>query len=329
MPDREKIAIIRRNGLGDLLCAYPLVLYLREKNPSAAITLFVDETNAALLPYFPFKEHSVVFRKKGNKYLNVLRCALKNRREKYDMAISAKTSPMKLINLFLFLLGAKKRIACVENGFHKRLINAPVVYNPDSEEHQALQTLKMVDPKLDHVPKKYHPRLQIPDDIKKKYSAVGVSNTPLLVLTASTTKAASRLDAKRYAAIASQVALRYNFSISLLAQKADAKRAETIAAHLTAPYQLHFPRNFDAFMVLLEKSDLFFVGDGGVAHIGAAFGKRALVLFGQASLNIWKPLSEQAKALYHPEDVNQLSDDEMIKILSVQCEEVLHERICL
>lgn len=40
------IAIIRRNGLGDLLCTVPLVHYLKETFPDASQTLFVDARNA-------------------------------------------------------------------------------------------------------------------------------------------------------------------------------------------------------------------------------------------------------------------------------------------
>ena len=62
--------------------------------------------------------------------------------------------------------------------------------------------------------------------------------------------------------------------VSIVGQKRDEHRAVAIAKCLKMDKQIHFPRNFDEFMVLLESADLFFVGDGGVAHIGAALGKR-------------------------------------------------------
>jgi len=49
----KKIAVVRRNGLGDLLCAFPLINYFQKYQPDAQITLFVDKRNAPLIPYLP------------------------------------------------------------------------------------------------------------------------------------------------------------------------------------------------------------------------------------------------------------------------------------
>jgi len=163
----KKIAIIRRNGLGDLLCAYPLILYLGKKYPNAKITLFVDARNYPLLGYLPPVDKVVVFPKKGNKYWNLFHKAFRYRKE-FDVAISAKTSPMKLANLFLFWLGAKKRIAYVDSSWHSKLINHPTPYHPSHARnlHQALKGLHLVAPELKAIPKECLPTLQIPEGVE-------------------------------------------------------------------------------------------------------------------------------------------------------------------
>ena len=66
-----KVAIIRRNGLGDLLTALPLLSYIKEHFPDWSITLFVEERNAPLCPFLSPLAEIVVLKSKGKKYLNV------------------------------------------------------------------------------------------------------------------------------------------------------------------------------------------------------------------------------------------------------------------
>jgi ADP-heptose:LPS heptosyltransferase len=229
----------------------------------------------------------------------------------------------------LFVLGAKKRVAVVDKSWHSKLINAPVFLPNAATTHQAIRTLKMVAPHLESIPDYCLPKLKLPAAIEEKYQSTFMNKTSILLLSATTTKLASRLCPKRYAAIASTIANRYMLSIAIVAMSGDRKRAESIAEELSAPHQLHFPRNFDEFMVLLGKADLYFVGDGGVSHIGSGFGKRGVVLFGEATSDVWGPMSAKFQCLSHPVDVNQLTDNEIMDALSQQCEEVLSERVHL
>lgn len=317
----KKIAIIRRNGLGDLLCTYPLICHLRKIYPDAYIKLFVDQSNAPLLAFFPEKIDFALIPKKGNKYFNLLKLALRFRFENFDLAISAKTSPMKMMNLFLFAIGAKKAVAFVNKKTF--LVNSGVLYDKLAlqHDHQALKTLKLIDNNITTIESSYEPRLKVDPSLKQNYSS-GLKE-PILLLSGSTTNAKARLDEKRYADLANAVFEKWGFSTLLVSLEKDRMRAEKIASFLKSPFQIHFPRNFDEFMVLLDESDLYFVGDGGAAHIGAGLKKQELVLFGGSSSKIWRPLNEKATVLEGYPDVNSISDDEMWSVLNKKCEEVL------
>lgn len=309
-----EIAIVRRNGLGDLLCAYPLILYLQKRG--ALVTLFVDQRNAPLIPYLPPVEHVAVFPAKGFKYGNMLRMGLRYWK-RYAVAISAKTSPMKLMNFFLFCLGAKERIAYVDKGWSSLLINHPLPYDPAlaKKQHQALKSLHMVDPALDEVPEEFYPTLHIPQAIRDRYPLPYSFLHPVVLVSATTTNPASRLNAARYSALLNRLHAHSPVSVLITGQKGDYERAGLIAAGLQMEHHVHFPRNFDEFMVLLNASDMFFVGDGGVAHIGAALGKAAVVLFGETNPVEWSPLSKEVRIFYHPEHVDHLDDETIFQAL--------------
>jgi ADP-heptose:LPS heptosyltransferase len=323
------IAILRRNGLGDLLCAFPLILYLKKTFPECSITLFIDQRNAPLIPYLPKVNHVVVFPAKGNKYWNLYR-ASRPFRNKFDMAISAKTSPMKLNNFFLYCLRAKERIAYVDDNWHARLINRPIPYCPSEAKklHQALKGLHTVAPDLREVPQEFYPNIHVPKEIKGKYVAGQPAGLPVVLISATTTKPSNRLDIDRYASILNSLHQKIPLSVRIIGQKNDRLRADAIAMRLQMQVQVHFPRNFDEFMVLLGASDLFFVGDGGVAHIGAALGKHIVALYGETNPEEWRPLSKKADIFYHPAHVDRLPPDAIYEALKRKIDIIQGELRC-
>jgi ADP-heptose:LPS heptosyltransferase len=311
----EKIAIIRRNGLGDLLCAYPLILYL-QKERQAEITLFVDLHNASLIPYLPPVAQVVVFPKSGNKYWNMWRVA-RPFRKRFDVAICAKTSPMKLMNYFLFCLGAKKRIAYLGRGWHRIFVNCGILYDHGVAQtrHQACNGLRTVNPRLEKVPATLYPTLHIPPKIRAAYHVNWNPLHPVVLISATTTHVSNRFDPLRYATLLNRLYRQWPLSVLIIGQPQDRVRASAIAAGLQMEHRVHFPRNFDEFMVWLDVGDVFFVGEGGVGHIGAALGKPAVVLFGGIDPIRWAPLSEKVKILYHPTHVDHLDDESIFHTL--------------
>ena len=301
----KKIAIIRRNGLGDLLCAFPLIRYFQMGDPEARITLFVDSRNAPLIPYLPSVDEVVAFPAKGNKYINAWRTA-RAFQGKFDLAICAKTSPMKLMNVFLYWLKAKEGTAYVDSSWNSRLVSRPIPYDPAvmKRMHQALKTLKMVVPQCEYVPEELFPTLHVPRT-KKLFNLPG----PVMLVSATTTRSASRFDAGRYAHLLNRLHNEKQTSVLIVGQPQDEIRALQIAEKLKAPHLVHFPRNFGEFMLFLNAADYYFVGDGGIAHIGAALGKPAVVLFGETNPIEWRPLSSKVETFFHPVHVDRLNDE--------------------
>lgn len=304
----KKIAIVRRNGLGDLICALPLVRYLRQQG--AQITLFVDQRNHVLLPYIPEACETVVLPSGGNKYLQLLKVARRYRKERFDVAISAKTSPMKLMNCFLFALGAQERIAAVDQRWHRRLINSPRLYDPQAsmQTHQALKCLRLVAPEMTALSPSLYPSLRVAG--KAETSLPG----PYLVISATTTRPESRFTPERYADIVNRIDR--PCSVLILSQQAERPRAEAIARRLTLPHEVIVPDSFATFMLWLNLSDLYFIGDGGIGHLGAALGKPGVVAYGdETTCPQWHPLSEQVKTFSHAKGVNAIPSEQLVTAL--------------
>ncbi len=320
----KKIAIIRRNGFGDLLCTFPLIHYLKSIRPDIHITLYVENSNASLLPYLSGSDETIIF-PKGNKYWHVLSTALKDRTKKYDLAISTKPSPMKLMNLFLYALGAKKRLAFVEKGlWHSQLINEKLIYNEEESirQHQALKCLRMVNPSFREIPKEFYPKIRIPKKIRQRHerplqdklSSLCTKGSTLLI-SVSNNRESGCFGAEGYSDILNQLYRLVPFKTIISTQLSDIHVAQELNAKLECPSLIIPTPSFDQFLILLSLSDLVFSADGGIMHMAAALGIPQVTLFAYTRLCEWHPLTDNAICFYDKKHVNNIPREPVIDAL--------------
>jgi ADP-heptose:LPS heptosyltransferase len=302
----KEIAFVRRNGLGDLLMAMPLLSLCRERIPQAKVVLFVDERNAPLAAYLEGVDEVAVISQAGGKPWGLLRTALKFRSRHFDLAISAKPTPMRQVNLFLRLLGARQRRAYVGPGWDRWLINDPVQKSGEGAHH-ALQTLRLLEPELREVPRHLYPQLK------------GQFSPPpgfRLLVSVTNRRLGSLLDLERCAAVVNAVhARKPGFSVVICGEPFDRSRAQALQQLLTVPSEVVIPDGFDPFLRLLGSCHAAFVGDGGIMHLMAALDRPQLVLFGGTRVAEWAPLSDRAKILADPHNVNFISQEAMVESL--------------
>lgn len=305
-----KIAIVRRNGLGDLMAVMPLVALCKERYPGCHITLFVDHRNAPLLPYLEGFDEAVVIEPSKNKYVSLIKTLLKNRHRTFDLVISGRPTPMQWINLFLAGLKTARRRSVVEPAWHSKWINEPVALEK-KEYHQMLKSLKILDPSIDEVPEHLMPTLQI----KKSYTFTEKT----ILISVTNHRIGSQLDSDKIAGHLNQVM--GSFQVILNCEPKDLARAQAIAKQLKMNYQIIPTPNFDDFMGLLASVDASWTGDGGIMHLMAAMDKPQLVLFGRTPLWEWAPLSKKAICLWHAENVNFIPEQE----IQAGLERLIHE----
>lgn len=283
----KNIAIVRRNGFGDVLCTIPLVHLCKKLYPEAKVHLFVDAMSAALVPYLEGPDEISVIEPSSNKYWQIAKTAWRHRNQHFDLAISGKTTPMRLMNVFLMALRAQKRIAYVKSSW---LINAPKPWILE-EKHQALKLLHLLDPSLDRVPTDWFPRLK---------GVTPISRPGHILVSASNNRIGSTLSLERMAACLDTA------PVCITALEKDRAKAEQLAQKLKVPYELFVGLSFGEFLGLIKGVGKVFVGDGGISHLAAALDKPQVALFGGTKVWEWSPLSDKALCLAHPHNVNDI-----------------------
>jgi ADP-heptose:LPS heptosyltransferase len=297
----QQIGIVRRNGLGDLLCVMPLVNLCKERFPDCQVTLFVDGRGAPLLPYLEGVDQAVVIPSSTNKYAALLKTAWAHRNKKFDLLISAKPSPMKLLNLFLYALRGENRIAYVDEAWHSCLINQPRAYDPQEEKHQMVKSLRLLDPSFETVPPQLRPRLKVAPSFQFEERAILVSVT--------NNRLGSTLDADKTQRLLNRAYEKSPFKVVINCEPSDRARAHLLAEGLKMATEIIPTPSFDTFISLIASVDAFFIGDGGIMHLAAALDKPQVVLFGGTKIWEWAPLSEKAICLSDPHNVNFIPEE--------------------
>lgn len=313
----KNIAIIRRNGLGDLLCTVPLIQHCKALAKKASITLFVDPTNAVLLPYLKGFEHSVIF-PKGNKYVSVLKTALFHRKKNFDVAISAKTSPMKLMNLCLFTLTKGLRFAPItSDSWHHKLVNCGKKYDPNESEksHQALKGIQVIDPSITSLPKNYYPKINLPKNKNLSLFNTTLDSLPLLLISISYNRSGSNLGIDKHVSILNALHTIFPIRVVISCLPPHRHLAQLLSNKLLCPSIPFCTQSFDQFLCLLNSIDLALLGDSGTMHLTAALRKKQVALFGRTSPVEWAPLSDEADIFFHPQDVKLLPETKIIQAL--------------
>ncbi|MDR0806684.1 MAG: hypothetical protein LBN41_08090 [Enterobacteriaceae bacterium] len=302
LQDIKKIAIIRRNGFGDFICAVPLIRHIENTYPNAKITLFVDERNHSIVPYF-FKHLEVVVIPRGNKYFSLFKTGLKYRGRKFDLVVSVKASPMKLNNLFMAILGGKHNMAIVDKGkWHSRFVDYqrnPADYKTG---HQALNCLRIFDPDIKCIAPDLYPEIKL-DNIAQQSISLP---RPYLLVSISNNRPDSTISLESLAHIANDLYIKHDISVLISCMENDHKQAEKLQHALNMGSQICITPDLDSFLSLLNQADVVLVGDGGICHFAASLNKNLVALYAGTSLEKWGPLSKHTICLFDEKNVNNL-----------------------
>ena len=111
----QKILIIQTAFIGDVVLATALIEKLHRHFPDAQIDFMVRKSNESLLLNHPWLHAVLVWDKKKNKQLNLLKMLRRIRREKYDQVINLQR--FAATGLLTAFSGAKERIGFDKNPF--------------------------------------------------------------------------------------------------------------------------------------------------------------------------------------------------------------------
>lgn len=323
--DPQKIAFFPSPRMGDLITSLPLVYHFRSCFPNSEITLAVVQSNSSLLPFLRGYDRALVLPYKSfilsKKELKKLK--KENRFTDLDLAISCTTSFYKEGNEVLTRLGAKHCLAVTKYKYFARLrspnIDFPIFREREKKLH-SLAVLNILFPEFTHVPEHLYPQLVLPPHLKPPQSKVfnellNHNSSPLLFITPSYNRDFSFPGIDLYCEVLNRLYEHLPFRVAISSLKQDLVAAQIIHRRLKAPSCVVMSQNLGELLKLMELSELLFIGDGGLMHLGACLDKKQVVLFGRTLIEEWAPLTTKAINLFHPEHAQKIDKNEILNAL--------------
>jgi heptosyltransferase-1 len=305
----KRILIIRPTAMGDIVMASPMIEVLRRAYPEGHVAWLVDPGLAVLLHDHPGLDEVIPWSKgewqgllRSGRWIALTRAAWRLardlRRHRFDLALDVQG--LARSRFLAWLSGARQRIGFVSKEPGGFLLTRMVSRGPDSDRMSSEYRYMMEVLGLD--PGTFTPHLTVAQSDRQAAVALlreaGVTGA-YAVLAPFTTRPQKHWFADRWAALAARVEKELALTPVILGGPGDAVAGEAIARQAGGTTRSLAGRSSLAVAVALVAGSALVVGvDTGLTHIGTAFTRPTIALFG-ATCPYRETPSPVTRVLYH------------------------------
>jgi ADP-heptose:LPS heptosyltransferase len=287
-PDAPRILVIRRNRMGDMICTLPLLRALRRRFPRSRLTVACDQAGFPIAQACPAVDRVILLRRGWR--LWVAPFGSPRRWQDFDCVIAVKAGFDRRLGCLARLTNAARRIG-YENGAVSEFYTDTVPIPGDAwNVHQVEATLGLLAPlgiTLSPVPVD-DLKLDLPEAalaFAEKLSPFWAGGRFVLINLSSTTPLP--LSDEDFAALIAGMTENNDIRVGLVALAADLPRARKLAGNgddrvrvLATPGPLELA-------ALMSRAQVVVTGEGGGAHLAAAMGVPAVVLWSEGPFEKW------------------------------------------
>lgn len=341
MSELQRILVIRRDNIGDLVCTTPLIAALRMRYPQAWIGALVNSYNAPVLEGNPdldaiYSYEKLKHRDGEDSLLRTIAGAVLERyllirslrAQKLDcVAIATTKYVSRTVNLAA-RLRPKTIAGFVDGKCRDERVRLPVPEETTAGLHEVeavfrlapLLGIEMPIPPLKIVPST--------DAVAKASDAIaqaGLAGRKLVGVHLSARRPAQRWPAERYADLIVQLKERFGAASVLFWSPGtqtdprhpgdDEKAAEVVKqVGPQAPLLAYPTTELRDLIGALSVCDAVICPDGGAMHLAAALGKPIVALFGDSPPERWRPWGVKHTVVQPPSrNVSEIAVDAVVR----------------
>ena len=306
------ILLVQLDHLGDAVLTTTMLPALRRRYPTARLDVLCSAWNREVFALCPEVDGLHVSR--SNRFsrrrawlwpLGIVWWGWMLQARRYDLAIDVRgEAPLAAL---LWLTGAWQRLGwdCGGGGF---LLTDSARYEPNRHEMASrlalLASLGIEARRPPLVPRpKLNPGSVARSVIGRRLEALGRTDRPLVVLHIGAGTRAKRWPSEHWRELLGRIALEFDARVVLVGGAGESRLARDITFGQNWPGVADWTGQTDVAQLaaLAERADVFVGADSGPAHLAAAVGTSAIVLFsGATDPRIWRPIGESVAVLRQP-----------------------------
>jgi ADP-heptose:LPS heptosyltransferase len=334
LPTREirNILVVRRNGIGDMICALPVIRALKKAHPQARLTVLADSANAPVARSCEAVDEVLVFplrpRLFPGRTWQAWRVARDLRKRGFDLAVGVSGSFSRLLAQIIYGTGAGIRAGTLspERAAEPFYYSHYRVRHDGSRTHQIItgvEILKSMGTECD--PDAI--RLTLPPaEIERAREWVRShfpGGKPVVWLHLTNRRPESRWSPTHFKNLAFRLIQKTDADIVLGRSVGDPNFSPSLFESLSHDRVAWFENeSFVKFAAALGQSKVVVCGDGGVMHLAAALQTKVVALFSATEPEIWRPWGNEHIVLRNGNDVSTITVDHVfdavVKGLSVR-----------
>jgi heptosyltransferase I len=306
----KSILIIRPSAIGDIIMASPIIRVLRESYPDAHISWLIEPPVQDLLRYnkdlndviiWPkslwrdlfAKRHFILLKREISKFAEQLRS------RNFDLALDVQG--LLRSRWFAWLSGADERVGFKSKEPGEFLMTK--IYLRGQHTGMMGSEYRFIMQELGLFPGEFHPDISLsPEDEAAALQMIKALNIhgSYAVFAPFTTRPQKHWFEDRWADLARSIFMRFNLPVILLGGKGDTERARIIQSSAADSLSnLTGQTTLGQGAAIIKNSSLVVGVDTGLTHMGAAFDRPTIALFGATCPYLYTA-GKKTHVIYNP-----------------------------
>ena len=296
----RKVLLVRLRSIGDTVLATPSLYALKRFLPNVTVDILVEDWVAPLLNSHPHVDNVIVLERGG--FMTRARVARELRAANYDVVYNLHGGTTA--TFLTRATGARHRVGFETYQYaqlHNHQAPSPLLLWRQQKTHSVEQQLALLG--WTGVPVTDRPRTQLGistqanEKINNLLTPVGLTDLKLALIHPAAAFATKQWATENFARVAEFLAER-GFAPVAIAAANEKPLLEKLCSEANVKI-VTFDLSLPEVTALAARSHLFIGNDSGIAHIAAAVGTPAVVIFGSSNLSHWRPWnSAPAEVVY-------------------------------
>ena len=331
---RNILVVRQHDQLGDMLCAIPLLRSLRERFPSAHMTLVASPKNYQIMLHNPYVDEVVNYDKRRffPGLHNIWHFYRDITSRPYDLAVvPATVSISTTSNMIAFLSGAQLRVGprVLQGRTNSTSFcfttQVKLDWTSEPRRHQTLRNLDVLQPLRITTPDLSCPLGFTTEEIntaKVLLEHARSRHSILVGLHPGAGKAANRWHPEKFAMIANTLAQDRNAGIVITVGAMDKEPLLQIKQHLRCEYVIIEDQPLRRVAAMIDQLDLFITNDTGIMHVAGGTSVHTLSLFGPTDPLQWAPVGAKNRFISAKEgNIDSITVEEVYNVVEL----IIHE----